>query len=127
MLLRRWLQINLDGAPAAFAVKARTGWRFVVEELPACRVEAPLAEPADTAAARGPKRRAKTDRTDAWRLAPGCWPPGGRPSRGLRPSRCWRCGRATSSAPTTNHCCRIRGGQRANPYRNPLTCTSVGM
>ena len=68
LLLRRWLQTNLDGAPAAFAVEACTGWRFVVEELQRAGVEVHLAEPADTAAARGPKRRAKTDRTDARHL-----------------------------------------------------------
>ena len=64
-LLRHWLQTNVDGAPAAFAVEACTGWRFVVEELQRAGIEAHLAEPAETAAARGPKRRAKTDRTDA--------------------------------------------------------------
>jgi len=64
-LLRRWLATTVNGAPAAFAVEACTGWRFVVEELQRAGVEAHLAEPADTAAARGPKRRAKTDRTDA--------------------------------------------------------------
>ena len=68
MLLRRWLETNLEGAPAAFAVEACTGWRFVVEELRRAGIEAHLAEPADTAAARGPKRRAKTDRTDARHL-----------------------------------------------------------
>src|SRR3712207_8847339 len=68
MLLRRWLETNLEGAPAAFAVEACTGWRFVVEELHRAGMEAHLAEPADTAAARGPKRRAKTDRTDARHL-----------------------------------------------------------
>src|SRR3954471_23248149 len=65
MLLRRWLKTTREGAPAAFAVEACTGWRFVVEELQRAGIEAHLAEPADTAAARGPKRRAKTDRTDA--------------------------------------------------------------
>src|SRR3954464_10753026 len=68
MLLRRWLATTLEGAPAAFAVEACTGWRFVVEELQRAGIEAHLAEPADTAAARGPKRRAKTDRTDARHL-----------------------------------------------------------
>ncbi len=68
MLLRRWLQTNLDGAPAAFAVEACTGWRFVVEELRRAGIEPHLAEPAETAAARGPKRRAKCDRTDARHL-----------------------------------------------------------
>src|SRR3712207_7677359 len=65
MLLRGWLTTTLDGAPAAFAVEACTGWRFVVEELQRAGIEAHLAEPADTAAARGPKRRAKTDRHGA--------------------------------------------------------------
>lgn len=68
MLLRSWLKTTVDGSPAAFAVEACTGWRFVVEELQRAGVEAHLAEPADTAAARGPKRRAKTDRTDARHL-----------------------------------------------------------
>jgi transposase len=37
----------------------------VVEEIAAAGFAAHLAEPADTQAARGRKRRAKTDRTDA--------------------------------------------------------------
>jgi transposase len=64
-MLRRWLETTVAEGPAAFAVEACTGWRFVVEELRRAGIEAHLAEPADTAAARGPKRRAKTDRTDA--------------------------------------------------------------
>lgn len=51
-----------------FAVEATTGWRFVVEELQRAGFRAHLAEPADTAAARGRKRRAKTDRADALHL-----------------------------------------------------------
>jgi len=38
-----------------------TGWRYVTEELAAAGIAVHLAEPADTAAARGRKRRAKTD------------------------------------------------------------------
>src|SRR3954463_15791139 len=68
MLLRRWLETNLEGAPAAFAGEGCNGWRFVVEELQRAGIEGHLAESADTAAARGPKRRAKTDRTDARHL-----------------------------------------------------------
>jgi transposase len=49
----------------AFAVEGCTGWRFVVEELERAGITAHLAEPAETAAARGPKRRAKTDGADA--------------------------------------------------------------
>jgi transposase len=67
----------------ALAVEGCTGWRYVVEELQRAGIEAHLAEPADTAAARGRKKHAKTDKTDA-RLArdllvqgrlPECWIP----------------------------------------------------
>ena len=47
------------------AVEGCTGWRYVVEEISAVGFRAHVAEPADTQAARGRKRRAKTDRTDA--------------------------------------------------------------
>jgi transposase len=62
--LGQWLA-QLPGHHRAFAVEACTGWRFVVQELRAAGCRAYLAEPAETAALRGPKRRAKTDRTDA--------------------------------------------------------------
>ena len=65
-VLRKWLVQRFDGrADVAFAVEGCTGWRFVVEELLRAGVEAHLAEPADTATARGRKKRAKTDRADA--------------------------------------------------------------
>jgi transposase len=67
--LGRWLA-QLPDHHGAFAVEACTGWRFVVEELQAAGWQAYLAEPAETAMLRGPKRRAKTDRTDA-QLLPG--------------------------------------------------------
>jgi hypothetical protein len=44
---------------------AHEGWRFVVEELRAIGADVHLAEPAETAARRGNKKRAKTDRADA--------------------------------------------------------------
>jgi hypothetical protein len=66
---RRWLERDVadraNGQPVALAVEGCTGWRYVVEEITAAGFEAHLAEPADTQAARGPKRRAKTDRSDA--------------------------------------------------------------
>jgi transposase len=62
--LRAWLG-KLPGAEGSFAVEGCTGWRFVVEELQAAGLVAYLAEPAETSSLRGPKRRAKTDRTDA--------------------------------------------------------------
>ena len=68
--LGRWLA-QLPDHHGAFAVEACTGWRFVVEELQAVGWQAYLAEPAETAALGGSKRRAKTDRTDAqllWEL-----------------------------------------------------------
>ena len=49
----------------AFAVEGCTGWRYIAEELQRAGIQAHLAEPADTAAARGRKRRAKTERADA--------------------------------------------------------------
>jgi transposase len=62
--LRAWLS-ELPRVEGAFAVEGCTGWRFVVEELQAAGLVAHLAEPAETSSRRGPKRRAKTDRTDA--------------------------------------------------------------
>jgi transposase len=65
--LRVWLA-QFAGRQAAFAVEGCTGWRYVVEELQRVGIQAHLAEPADTSAARGPKRRAKTDQLDARHL-----------------------------------------------------------
>jgi transposase len=66
---RRWLTEELgpravDGV-VAVAVEGCTGWRYVAEEIAAAGFEAHVAEPADTQAARGRKKRAKTDRSDA--------------------------------------------------------------
>jgi transposase len=66
-MLRAWLE-QLPVREGAFAVEATTGWRFVVDELERAGFEPHLAEPADTAAARGKKRRAKTDKADARHL-----------------------------------------------------------
>jgi len=52
----------------SFAVEGCTGWRFVVEELQRAGITALLAEPAETAHQRGPKRRAKTDKADSRHL-----------------------------------------------------------
>ena len=64
---RRWLG-RWDGEEIEAALEATTGWRFVVEELEAVGAKVHLAEPAETSALRGPKKRAKTDRQDARRL-----------------------------------------------------------
>lgn len=67
--MREWLVRRFAGRDdVVFAVEGCTGWRYVVEELVRVGIEAHLAEPADTAALKGPKRRAKTDKADARHL-----------------------------------------------------------
>jgi len=81
--VRAWLGRFAGRDEAAFAVEGCTGWRYIAEELAAAGLEPHLGEPADTAALRGRKRHAKTDKTDARHLRtllaegrlPGCWIP----------------------------------------------------
>jgi transposase len=81
--LRAWLARFAGRDDVAFALEGCTGWRYVAEELAAAGVAAHVAEPADTAFARGRKRHAKTDKTDSRHLRqllaegrlPGCWIP----------------------------------------------------
>jgi transposase len=63
--LRRWLGEHCPEGDAEMAVAGCTGWRYVIEELAAVGAAAHLADPAETAGLRGPKKRAKTDRADA--------------------------------------------------------------
>jgi transposase len=56
------------GRDLEVALEATTGWRFVVEELRAIGATVHLGEPAETAARRGTKKRAKSDRADARHL-----------------------------------------------------------
>jgi hypothetical protein len=63
--LREGLAPRANGERVAVAVEGCTGWRYVVEEVMAAGWEAHVAEPADTQAKRGRKKRAKTDRADA--------------------------------------------------------------
>ena len=65
--LREWLG-SIEASRLRVALEATTGWRFVIEELERAGAVAVLAEPAETRALRGPKRRAKTDRADARHL-----------------------------------------------------------
>ncbi len=84
--LRAWLARFAGRDDVAFALEGCTGWRYVAEELAGAGVAAHVAEPADTAFARGRKRHAKTDKTDSRHLRellaegrlPECWIP---PSR----------------------------------------------
>jgi len=81
--LRSWLVRFAGRGDVAFAVEGCTGWRYVAEELAAAGIAAHVGEPADTAAARGRKRHAKTDKTDSRHLRvllaegrlPECWVP----------------------------------------------------
>src|SRR6266568_434879 len=81
--LRAWLARFAGRGDVAFALEGCTGWRYVAEELAAVGVAAHVAEPADTAALRGRKRHAKTDKTDSRHLRellaegrlPECWIP----------------------------------------------------
>ena len=66
--LRSWLARFAGRDDVAFALEGCTGWRYVAEELAGAGVAAHVAEPADTAFARGRKRHAKTDRTDSRHL-----------------------------------------------------------
>src|SRR5881394_2640058 len=61
--VRTWLA-QFAGHEVHFALEGTTGWRFVVEAIERAGHRAHLADPAETAAKRGRKRRAKTDRAD---------------------------------------------------------------
>jgi transposase len=62
--VRRFLA-RFRGRRLEVALEATTGWRFLVEELRRVGAVVHLAEPAETAALRGNKKRAKNDRADA--------------------------------------------------------------
>ena len=83
----------------AFALEGCTGWRYVAEELAAAGVTAHLAEPADTAFARGRKRHAKTDKTDSRHLRM-LLAQGRRPEWRSRPPASWKAGPCSSCITT---------------------------
>src|SRR5438067_8386493 len=62
--VREWLARFDSLRDVHFALEGTTGWRFVVEEVERAGHRAHLADPAETAAKRGRKRRAKTDNAD---------------------------------------------------------------
>jgi transposase len=61
--VRAWLG-RFGGCAVEFALEGTTGWRFVAEEIGRAGHTVHLADPAETAARRGRKRRAKTDNAD---------------------------------------------------------------
>jgi transposase len=63
--VRKFLARFKDEHGLEVALEATTGWRFVVEELERIGAEVHLAEPAESSALKGSKKRAKTDWADA--------------------------------------------------------------
>jgi transposase len=67
--LRAWLAQRFAGrSDVRFVVEGCTGWRFVVQEMQRAGITALLADPAEAADQRGPKKRAKTGKADARHL-----------------------------------------------------------
>jgi transposase len=93
--LRAWLARFAGRDDVAFALEGCTGWRYVAGELAGAGVAAHVAEPADTAFARGRKRHAKTGKTDSRLLREllaegGCRSAGSRRRSSWNAGRCWR-------------------------------------
>ena len=118
--LRAWLARFAGRDDVAFALEGCTGWRYVAEELSAAGCAAHVAEPADTAAARGRKRHAKTDRPAPATFG-SCWPRAGCPSAGSRPGTSWNAGRCwsciTICGPSTRRGCSV--STRSSSTRAP--------
>ena len=94
--VRSWLG-RFEGCEAEFALEGTTGWRFVVEEIVRAGHRAYLADPAETAAKRGRKRRAKTDNADCDLMLKLLWR-GSCRSRGSRPRTSSSCARGCGCA-----------------------------
>jgi hypothetical protein len=108
--LRAWLARFAGREDVAFAVEGCTGWRYVAEELAAAGVAAHLAEPADTAFARGRKRHAKTDKTDC--------PAGGQPACQCLPDAAARAGdQRDPAAEWSVHACGPVTPDDRSPWR----------
>lgn len=61
--VREWLE-RFAGREAHVALEGTTGWRYIVEEIERAGQSAHPADPAETAAKRGRKKRARTDDAD---------------------------------------------------------------
>ena len=98
--LRNWLGEHCPDGEAEFALGGCTGWRYVAEEVTAVGAVAHLGDPAEIAGLRGPKKRAKSDRTDARLLRTLLWE-GRLPQSAVPPTHVLRVdGRATRLAAT---------------------------
>src|SRR6266511_3544634 len=128
--LRAWLARFAGRDDVAFAMEGCTGWRYVAGELAAASIAAHVGEPADTAALRGRKRHAKTDKTDSRHLRvlladgrlPECWIP---PSHVLEcrelHARLYGVGPATALA----LCCWLGGAGRFSSARKAVRFTGL--
>ena len=96
--LRAWLARFAGRGGVAFALVGCAGWRYGAEELAGAGVAAHVAEPADTAFARGRKRHAKTGKTGSRHLRMLLAGAGWR-SAGSRRRTSWNAGRCRR--PTT--------------------------
>jgi len=63
--LRGWLPGLAGRGEVHLGMEGCTGWRYVAEEVAAAGFTPHVGDPAEIAGRRSPKRRAKTDRTDA--------------------------------------------------------------
>jgi len=95
--LARWAE-RWGGRVVAVAIEATTGWRWVWRELVELGFEVRLAEPVQTRALLGRRRRAKSDRLAraGWR---GCWRRRCCRSRGSWPASTRRVGREPPPRP----------------------------
>lgn len=64
---REWLDALAD-RDAEFVMEGCTGWLYIAQELAAAGMKPRVADPAEAAALKGKKKRAKTDRADAKHL-----------------------------------------------------------
>ena len=124
--LRAWLARFAGRNDVAFALEGCTGWRYIAEELAAAGITAHVAEPADTAFARGRKRHAKTDKTDSRHLRE-LLAEGRLPSAGSRRPASWNAGRCSrritlfglSTPPGCSASTRCSSTREPRPWARP--------
>jgi transposase len=130
--VRAWLARFAGCDDVAFAVEGCAGWRYVAEELAAAGVGAHRGEPAGTAALRGRKRHAKTDKTDARHLrtllAEARLPDAGsRPGTSWSTGRCWRPTTTCAASTPPRRSCAVFFHQGAPPLGEGALRTEPGL
>ena len=92
--LGAWLARFAGRDDVAFALEGCTGWRYIAEELAAAGVAADVAEPADTAFARGAASGTRRPAGPTRGTCGSCWPRACRSARSRRRSS-WSAGRCS--------------------------------